>query len=60
MRWPRPFRAPWGRSHTWDDVTAEVCDVILTGMVALASLTPDARGALTRHVAAVAGRAGVA
>lgn len=27
---------------TWDDVKTELCDVIVTGMVALASLTPDA------------------
>ncbi len=32
-----------GHSHTWDDVHNELVDVIVTGMVALASLTPDAQ-----------------
>lgn len=32
-----------GTTHTWDDVHTELCDVILTAMVALATLTPDAR-----------------
>lgn len=31
-----------GRSHTWEDVHDEVCDVIITGMVALARMRPDA------------------
>ncbi|MFD7558106.1 MULTISPECIES: MazG-like family protein [unclassified Streptomyces] len=31
-----------GHSHTWDDVHDEVCDVIITGMVALARMRPDA------------------
>ncbi|WP_405793216.1 endonuclease/exonuclease/phosphatase family protein [Streptomyces sp. NBC_01506] len=31
-----------GRSHTWDDVNKELCDVIVTSMVALATCTPDA------------------
>ncbi|MGW2667784.1 MazG-like family protein [Streptomyces sp. NPDC001272] len=31
-----------GRSHNWDDVHDEVCDVIITGMVALARMRPDA------------------
>jgi NTP pyrophosphatase (non-canonical NTP hydrolase) len=32
-----------GFSHTWDDVRNELCDVIVTAMVALTRLTPDAR-----------------
>jgi hypothetical protein len=32
-----------GVTHSWDDVHAELCDVILTAMVALATITPDAR-----------------
>lgn len=32
-----------GASHTWEDVQEELCDVILTAMVALATLTPDAQ-----------------
>ncbi|MFD3549278.1 MazG-like family protein [Streptomyces sp. NPDC058655] len=31
-----------GHSHTWEDVHDEVCDVIITGMVALARMRPDA------------------
>ncbi|UQX03865.1 MazG-like family protein [Streptomyces sp. RerS4] len=31
-----------GHSHGWDDVHDEVCDVIITGMVALARMRPDA------------------
>ncbi|WP_405614364.1 MazG-like family protein [Streptomyces sp. NBC_01511] len=31
-----------GYSHTWDDVNKELCDVIVTSMVALATCTPDA------------------
>jgi hypothetical protein len=31
-----------GASHTWEDVQHELCEVILTGMVALRTLTPDA------------------
>lgn len=32
-----------GVSHTWDDVDDELCDVIITGMVALRALNPQAR-----------------
>lgn len=31
-----------GRSHSWEDVHDEVCDVVITGMVALARMRPDA------------------
>ncbi|MGR4879476.1 MazG-like family protein [Streptomyces sp. LARHCF249] len=31
-----------GRSHTWEDVHDEICDVVITGMVALARMRPDA------------------
>ncbi|MGW1156861.1 MazG-like family protein [Streptomyces sp. NPDC002519] len=31
-----------GTSHTWDDVHAEVADTVITGMVALARMRPDA------------------
>ncbi|MEU3987867.1 MazG-like family protein [Streptomyces platensis] len=30
-----------GDSHTWQDVHAEVADVIITGLVALARMRPD-------------------
>ncbi|MFI6731256.1 hypothetical protein ACIBM7_46855, partial [Streptomyces atratus] len=32
-----------GASRTWADVHKELCDVIVTSMVALVSCTPDAR-----------------
>ncbi|MFJ3226728.1 MazG-like family protein [Streptomyces sp. NPDC086783] len=46
-----------GRSHTWDDVRAELCDVVITAMVALRTLTPDAREVLSEHLRGVAERA---
>ncbi|WP_372405101.1 MazG-like family protein [Streptomyces luteireticuli] len=39
-----------GFSHTWADVEAEVCDVIITAMVALQRLTPDARTVFAEHL----------
>ncbi|MEV5238502.1 MazG-like family protein [Streptomyces cinnamoneus] len=45
-----------GFSHTWDDVQAEVCDVIITAMVALQRLTPDAPAVFARHLARIAER----
>jgi len=45
-----------GVTHTWDDVQAELCDVIFTAMVALTTLTPDARQVFTSHLARVADR----
>jgi NTP pyrophosphatase (non-canonical NTP hydrolase) len=45
-----------GVTHTWDDVQAELCDVMFTAMVALTTLTPDARKVFTAHLARVAGR----
>nr|WP_075001307.1 MazG-like family protein [Streptomyces qinglanensis] len=30
-----------GHSHTWEDVHAEVADVVITGLVALARMRPD-------------------
>ncbi|MFK4146631.1 MazG-like family protein [Streptomyces sp. NPDC004065] len=38
-----------GFSHTWEEVQAEVCDVIVTGMVALMRMNPDARNVFARH-----------
>lgn len=46
-----------GTTHTWQDVEAELCDVIITAMVALRTLTPDAREVFEGHVERVAGRA---
>jgi NTP pyrophosphatase (non-canonical NTP hydrolase) len=45
-----------GVTHTWEDVQAELCDVIFTAMVALTTLTPDARETFKGHLARVAGR----
>lgn len=45
-----------GHSHTWRDVEAEVCDVIVTAMVALTRLNPDARAVFERHVETIAER----
>ncbi|MFI1163063.1 MazG-like family protein [Streptomyces sp. NPDC020801] len=45
-----------GTTHTWDDVEAELCDVVITALVALRTLTPQARGVFTRHLARVTRR----
>ena len=39
-----------GTTHTWDDVQSELCDVALTAMVALRTLTPDTREVFTAHL----------
>src|SRR3954471_16979508 len=45
-----------GVTHTWEDVQAELCDVVITALVALRTLTPDTREVFTRHLARVTGR----
>ncbi|AZM78035.1 hypothetical protein D1J63_26220 [Streptomyces sp. KPB2] len=45
-----------GVTHTWDDVRAELCDVAITALVALRTLTPEAREVFGRHLAWVADR----
>ncbi|MEU9125247.1 MazG-like family protein [Streptomyces sp. NPDC048506] len=46
-----------GESHTWQDVHAEVADVVITGMVALARMRPDdAEQYLRDQLAAKAGK----
>lgn len=45
-----------GASHTWDDVESEVCDVILSAMVLLATLTPDAEKKFEERLSIVAER----
>ncbi|MDW4909397.1 MazG-like family protein [Streptomyces sp. ADMS] len=45
-----------GTSHTWDDVQSELCDVVVTAMVALRTLTPDAREVFTARLERVRGR----
>ncbi|MET7362924.1 MazG-like family protein [Streptomyces sp. NPDC005562] len=46
-----------GTTHTWDDVQSELCDVIVTAMVALRTLTPDAAAVLAAHLRHVDARA---
>ncbi|MFG2530073.1 MazG-like family protein [Streptomyces sp. NPDC048516] len=43
-----------GHSHTWEDVEAEVCDVIVTGMVALTRMNPEAATVFARHMEGIA------
>lgn len=45
-----------GNSHTWDDVQSELCDVIITSMVALKTITPDAAKVFGERLACVAER----
>ncbi|WP_108986932.1 MazG-like family protein [Streptomyces coelicoflavus] len=45
-----------GVTHTWDDVEAELCDVVITALVALRTLTPEAREVFGRRLARVAAR----
>ncbi|MFJ9564817.1 MazG-like family protein [Streptomyces fuscichromogenes] len=45
-----------GITHTWEDVQGELCDVVITALVALRTLTPDAEGVFGRHLARVTER----
>ena len=45
-----------GVTHSWEDVQAELCDVIVTAMVALTTLTADAPGVFEGHLDRVAAR----
>ncbi|MFF1547205.1 MazG-like family protein [Streptomyces sp. NPDC058291] len=45
-----------GVDHTWEDVQAELCDVVVTALVALRTLTPDAQAVFEGHLARVAER----
>ncbi|MEW1868638.1 MazG-like family protein [Streptomyces caelestis] len=45
-----------GTTHTWDDVRAELCDVAVTALIALRTLTPDAREVFADHLARVTRR----
>ncbi|MFF3345547.1 MazG-like family protein [Streptomyces sp. NPDC002779] len=42
-----------GVTHTWDDVQAELCDVVITALIALRTLTPDTREVFAGHLARV-------
>ncbi|MGW3357293.1 MazG-like family protein [Streptomyces bungoensis] len=39
-----------GVTHSWEDVQAELCDVAITALVALRTLTPDAREVFAGHL----------
>lgn len=39
-----------GVTHTWDDVQSELCDVAITALVALRTLTPEARAVFEGHL----------
>ncbi|GGW31094.1 MazG-like family protein [Streptomyces caelestis] len=45
-----------GVTHTWDDVQSELCDVAVTALVALRTLTPQAREVFARHLERVTRR----
>jgi NTP pyrophosphatase (non-canonical NTP hydrolase) len=45
-----------GVTHTWEDVEAELCDVVITALLALRTLTPEAREVLARHLERVTRR----
>ncbi|MER6032702.1 MULTISPECIES: MazG-like family protein [unclassified Streptomyces] len=42
-----------GITHTWDDVQSELCDVAITALVALRTLTPEAREVFEGHLTRV-------
>ena len=42
-----------GVSHTWEEVQGELCDVVITALVALRTLTPDTREVFHRHLTRV-------
>jgi len=45
-----------GTTHKWSDVEHELCDVIITAMVALTTLNPDARMVFAERLEHVATR----
>ncbi|HET6356256.1 MAG TPA: MazG-like family protein [Streptomyces sp.] len=45
-----------GITHSWHDVESELCDVIITAMVALRTLTPKASEVFAGHLRRVAER----
>ncbi len=42
-----------GVTHSWEDVQHELCDVVFTALVALRTLTPDAREVFAERLAYV-------
>ncbi|MFI1485701.1 MazG-like family protein [Streptomyces sp. NPDC020747] len=49
-----------GRSHGWVDVQEELCDVIVTAAVALASISAEPQGVLDAKLTKIAARSAVA
>lgn len=47
-----------GVSHSREDITTELCDVVITTLAALPDWTDDPEGALARRLAVVAQRIG--
>ncbi|MFC3576555.1 MazG-like family protein [Streptomyces yaanensis] len=45
-----------GTTHSWADVEAELCDVVITALVALRTLTPQAREVFAAHLERVTNR----
>ncbi|MBK3627920.1 MazG-like family protein [Streptomyces sp. MBT49] len=45
-----------GVSHTWEDVQSELCDVVITALVALRTLTPEAAAVFAARLTHVAER----
>ena len=45
-----------GYSHSWRDVENELCDVVITAMVALTRINPDSRNVFRAHLDGVAAR----
>ncbi|MEU6281433.1 MazG-like family protein [Streptomyces sp. NPDC047028] len=39
-----------GVTHSWDDVQSELCDVAITALIALRTLTPEARTVFEGHL----------
>ncbi|MEW2633315.1 MazG-like family protein [Streptomyces sp. NPDC048389] len=48
-----------GSSHTWEDVEKELSDVIVTAMVALSTITPEAEKVLNARVQRLQERLGL-
>lgn len=45
-----------GVSHSWEDVQGELCDVVITALVALRTLTPEPDRVFGEHLGRVAER----
>lgn len=49
-----------GTTHTWDDVQSELCDVVISALVVLRTLTPAPERALDTRLRAVVARSAAA